>query len=186
MPKLAWQVGVGSPVVVALTVLSVLATPGESAIAPTHLSFTGVGIGVAVGDGDGVGDGEGVGVGVGLGDGVGEGVGVGVGLGDGVGEGVGVDVGLGDGVGVSVGVGVGVSVGVGVGVSTGVGVGVGVSVGVGVGSWAYVIAVMKADTRQIRTNLRSGLSIPVPIACLALGGVHCHIFVFAVKQQIGG
>ena len=97
LPKLAWQVGTGSPVVVALTVLSVLATPGESAIAPTHLSFTGMGIRVGVG--------EGVGVGVGLGDGVGVSVGVGVGVS--VGVGVGVSTGVGVGVGVSVGVGVG-------------------------------------------------------------------------------
>lgn len=172
LPKLDWHVGTGSPVFVALIVLSVLATPAESGIAPIHLSFTGVGIGVGVGDG----------LGVGVGDG--EGVGVGVGLGEGVGEGVGDGIGLGDGVGVSVGVGVGVLVGVGVGVSTGVGVGLGVSVGVG--SCAYVIAVTNADTRQVRINLRIGLSIPVPIACLALGGVHCYIFSFAVKPQIGG
>ena len=175
LPKLDWHVGTGSPVFVALIVLSVLATPAESGIAPIHLSFTGVGIGVGVGDGlgVGVGDGEGVGVGVGLGEGVGEGEGLGVGEG----------VGLGDGVGVSVGVGVGVLVGVGVGVSTGVGVGLGVSVGVG--SCAYVIAVTNADTSQIRINLRIGLSIRVPIACLALGGVHCYIFGCAVKHQIG-
>ena len=196
LPKLGWHVGTGSPVAVAFAVLSVLVTPAESRIAPRHRSFTGVGLGV--GEGDGVG--EGVGLGVGLGEGVGEGeglgvgdgvglgvaVGVGVGDGDGVGEGVGLGVGVGDGVGVSVGVGVGVSVGVGVGVSTGVGVGVGVSTGVGVGSWAYVIAVMKADTRQIRINLRGGLSVRVPIACLALGGVHCYTFGFAVKHQIAG
>jgi hypothetical protein len=180
LPKLGWHAGTGSPVFVALIVLSVLATPAESAMAPIHRSFTGVGIGVGVGDG--------LGVGVGDGEGVGEGVGVGVGLGEGeglgVGDGVGVGVGLGDGVGVSVGAGVGVSVGPGVGVSTGVGVGLGVSVGVG--SCAYVIAVTNADTRQIRINLHSGLSIPVPIACLALGGVHCYIFAFAVKPQFGG
>ena len=174
LPKLGWHAGTGSPVFVALIVLSVLATPAESAIAPIHRSFTGAGIGVGVGDG----------LGVGVGDGVGEGVGVGVGLGEGVGEGEGLGVGDGVGVGVGLGDGVGVSVGPGVGVSTGVGVGLGVSVGVG--SCAYVIVVTNAETRQIRINLHSGLSIPVPIACLALGGVHCYIFALAVKSQIGG
>jgi len=198
LPKLGWHVGTGSPVAVAFAVLSVLVTPAESRIAPRHRSFTGVGLGVGVGEGLGVGVGEGdgvgegVGLGVGLGEGVGEGEGLGVGDGVGLGVAVGVGVGDGDGVGegvglgVGVGDGVGVSVGVGVGVSTGVGVGVGVSTGVGVGSWAYVIAVTKADTRQIRINLRGGLSVRVPIACLALGGVHCYTFGFAVKHQIAG
>lgn len=202
LPKLGWHVGTGSPVAVAFAVLSVLVTPADSTIAPRHRSFTGVGVGVGVGDGlgVGVGDGDGVGEGVGLGVGLGDGVGVGLGVGDGVGLGVGVGVGVGDGVGEGVGLGVGVgegvglgdgvgdgdgvSVGVGVGVSTGVGVGVGVSSGVGVGSWAYVIAVTKANTRQIRINLRGGLSVRVPIACLALGGVHCYIFGFAVKHKL--
>src|SRR5204863_164230 len=101
LPKFAWHVGTGSPVDVALVVLSALVTPADRAIAPLHRSFASVGMGV--GDGVGVGLGVGVGVGVGVGDGGCVGVGVGVA----VGVGVGVSTGVGVGVGVSVGVGVG-------------------------------------------------------------------------------